>query len=128
MPEDAANYIEEVRKLYGEDGTYRSFPIQPLTSPLRTRTDLLTRQFGDAETGIAAVSFAAAALWLLLDLDTPDIEKASSYRLAEQLGPVCKTAMRERSWHATRRFDRRTMATFGATPAPKEAQKGPPQR
>jgi hypothetical protein len=85
MPEDAAEYIEEVRKLYGEDGTYRSFPIQPLTSPLRTKTDLLTRQFGGAETGIAAVSFAAAALWLLLDLDTPDVERASSYRLAEQV-------------------------------------------
>jgi hypothetical protein len=85
MPEDAAEYIEEVRNLYREDGTYRSFPIQPLTSPLRMKTDLLTCQFGDAETGIAAVSFAAAALWLLLDLDTPDVEKASSYRLAEQV-------------------------------------------
>jgi hypothetical protein len=85
MPEDAAEYVEEIRKLYREDGRYRSFPIRPLTSPLRTRTDLLTRQFGDVETGIAAVSFAAAALWLLLDLDTPHVERASSYRLAEQV-------------------------------------------
>src|SRR5215212_6916420 len=44
------------------------------------------------------------------------------------LGPVCKTMMRERLWHATRRFDRPTMGTFGATPAPKEALKRPPQR
>jgi hypothetical protein len=44
MPEDAAEYVEEIRKLYREDGRYRSFPIRPLTSPLRTRTDLLTRQ------------------------------------------------------------------------------------
>jgi hypothetical protein len=85
MPEDAAEYVEEIRKLYREDDTYRSFPIEPLTKPLRARTDLLTRQFGDAETGIAAVSFAAAALWLLLDLDTPNIKRASSYRLAEQV-------------------------------------------
>jgi len=85
MPEDAAEYVKEIRKLYREDSSYRSFPIGPLTSPLRTRTDLLTRQFGDAETGIAAVSFAAAALWLLLDLDTPDIDSASSHRLAEQV-------------------------------------------
>jgi hypothetical protein len=85
MPEDAAEYIEEVRKLYGEDGTYLSFPIEPLSNPVRVKSDLLTRQFGDAETGIAAVSFAAAALWLLLDLDTPDIERASSHRLAEQV-------------------------------------------
>jgi hypothetical protein len=44
MPEDAAEYVEEIRKLYREDGRYRSFPIRPLTSPLRARTDLLTRQ------------------------------------------------------------------------------------
>jgi hypothetical protein len=85
MPKDAAAYVEDVRKLYGEDGTYRSFPIEPLTSPVRTKADLLTRQFGDVETGIAAVSFAAAALWLFLDLDTPGIQRASSYRLAEQV-------------------------------------------
>src|SRR5215203_4085034 len=85
VPEDAAEYVEKIRKLYREDGRYRSFPIEPLNSPLRTRTDLLARQFGDVETGIAAVSFAAAALWLFLDLDTPDIERASSHRLAEQV-------------------------------------------
>ena len=85
MPEDMARYVEEVRNLYGQDGTYRNFPIEPLSNPVRVKTDLLIRQFGDAETGIAAVSFAAAALWLLLDLDTPDIERASSHRLAEQV-------------------------------------------
>jgi hypothetical protein len=30
----------------------------------------------------------AAALWLFLDLDRPDIEKASSYRLAEQVASL----------------------------------------
>ena len=30
-------------------------------------------------------SFAAAALWLFLDLDMPNVERASSYRLAEQI-------------------------------------------
>src|SRR5215204_811746 len=43
---------------------------------------------------------------------------------AFQLGRVCKTLMRERSWHDTRRFDRRSMGTLGATPAPKEAPEG----
>src|SRR5215213_10532465 len=40
------------------------------------------------------------------------------------LGRVCKTLMRERSWHDTRRFDRQSMGTLGATPAPKEAPEG----
>src|SRR5215217_821950 len=44
------------------------------------------------------------------------------------LGRVCKTLVRERSWHDTRRFDRQSMGTFGATPAPKEAPKRPSQR
>src|ERR671921_1330495 len=85
MPDDAAEYVEEVQKLYGQDGIYRSFPIQPLSWLIGAQIDLLTRQFGDAETGIAAVSFAAAALWLFLDLNTPGVETASSYRLAEQV-------------------------------------------
>ena len=67
IPDDAAEYVEEVQKLYGQDGIYRSFPIQPLSWPIGAKIDLLTRQFGDAETGIAAVSFAAAALWLFLE-------------------------------------------------------------
>jgi hypothetical protein len=85
MPEAAAKYVEEMRKLYGQDGIYRSFPIEPLSYPVRAKCDLLTQQFGDEETGIAAVSFAAAALWLFLDLDTPGVERASSHRLAEQV-------------------------------------------
>jgi hypothetical protein len=88
VPEDAAEYVQEMRKLYPEDGGYRT---EPLTSPLRTRTDLLVRQFGDVETRIAAVSFAAAALWLYLDLDTPDIEGASSHRVAEQVEALAST-------------------------------------
>ena len=56
--------------------------------PIQTQSDLLARQFGNEETGIAAVSFTAAALWLFLDLDMPGIEKASSYRLAEQVASL----------------------------------------
>jgi hypothetical protein len=37
------------------------------------------------------MSFAAAALWLFLDLDTPGIERASSYRLAEQVEALAST-------------------------------------
>ena len=44
------------------------------------------------------------------------------------LGSVCKTMVRERLWYGTRRFDRQSMETFGATPAPKKASKGPSQR
>src|SRR5215211_6755042 len=40
-----------------------------------------------------------------------------------KLGPVCKTMIRERLWHGTRRFDGRAMGTLGATPAPEEAKK-----
>ena len=43
------------------------------------------------------------------------------------LGSVCKTLVRERLWHGTRRFDRQTVGTLGATPAPSEAKKGPSQ-
>jgi hypothetical protein len=43
------------------------------------------------------------------------------------LGPVCKTMMRERLWHETRRFDRQPMGTLGATPTTSKARKGPPQ-
>ena len=43
----------------------------------------------------------------------------------EQLGRVCKTLVRERSWHDTRRFDRPTMGTLGATPAASKAREGP---
>jgi hypothetical protein len=85
MPDDAAEYVEEVQKLYGQDGIYRSFPVEPLSCPIGAKSDLLTRHFGDTETGVAAVTFVAAALWLFLDLNTPGVKTASSYRLAEQV-------------------------------------------
>ena len=53
--------------------------------PLRARTELLEQQFGDEETGIVAVSFSAAALLLLMDLDMPGLMDASSRRVAEHV-------------------------------------------
>jgi hypothetical protein len=54
-------------------------------TPILARTDLLERQFRDAETGIIATSFSAAALLLFIDLDTPRLTDASSSRLAEHI-------------------------------------------
>src|SRR5688572_3375638 len=45
----------------------------------------MTRQFGVAQTAIAAGSVTAAALWMFQDLYTLGVETASSYRLAEQV-------------------------------------------
>ena len=119
IPDDAAEYVEEVQKLYGQDGIYRSFPIQPLSWPIGAKIDLLTRQFGDAETGIAAVSFAAAALWLFLDLNTPGVETASSYRLAEQVESLASVVrnLTPRSRHSTEELARLTAnRSSGALP------------
>jgi hypothetical protein len=41
------------------------------------------------------------------------------------LGGVCKTLVRERCWHDTRRFDRQTVGTSKATPAAPKAREGP---
>jgi hypothetical protein len=46
---------------------------------------LLKQHFDNEDEGIAAVSFAAAALWLFLDLAMPDVRRAKSFRLAEQI-------------------------------------------
>jgi hypothetical protein len=54
-------------------------------TPILARTDLLERQFRNAETGIIATSFSAAALLLFIDLDTPRLTDASSSRLAEHI-------------------------------------------
>ena len=59
---------------------------------------LLKEAFGDENMGIAAVSFAAAALWLFLDLDTSDFRDAKPYRLAELIKALADIA---RSTHRT---------------------------
>lgn len=46
---------------------------------------LLQRQFGDDATGTTAVSFAAAALLLFMDLGMPGATEATPYRLSEQI-------------------------------------------
>jgi hypothetical protein len=86
LPDDVAGYVEELREFEArkDEPNFRWTLLQPV----KTQTDLLARQFGNEENGIAAVSFTAAALWLFLDLDMPDIEKARSYRLAEQVASL----------------------------------------
>lgn len=44
----------------------------------------------NASDPIVTVSFAAAAILLLLDLDTPQVQSASPYRLAEQVGKLAE--------------------------------------
>lgn len=83
IPGDVSKYIKEVRQRYEGEDQFDYF--QTLTNAVRTKSALLVQQFGDESTGIAAVSFAAAALWLFLDLDMPGVERTSSYRLAEQI-------------------------------------------
>lgn len=72
IPEDASGYIAETRELY-ERGIESHFDAG-LTSSITMKSALLTEQFSDEEAGITAVSFAAAALWLFLDLDMRGVE------------------------------------------------------
>jgi hypothetical protein len=53
--------------------------------PIWAQTELLKWHFGDEGTGIAAVSFAAAALCLLLDLGMPGIKDKASHQLAQDI-------------------------------------------
>jgi hypothetical protein len=52
-------------------------------SPLVAQSELLKEQFGDEKSGILAVSFSAAALLLMIDLDMPGLTTASFRRSAE---------------------------------------------
>ncbi len=83
VPEDVSEQIREVRDWVRRGERFE--PFRPGRGAMETRSDLLVQQFGDEVAGAATVSFAAAALWLFLDLDMPDVERASSYRLAEQI-------------------------------------------
>jgi len=86
LPDEVAGYVEDLREFHArkEEPNF----IWTVSQPIQTQSDLLARQFGNEETGIAAVSFTAAALWLFLDLDMQSIERASSYRLAEQVASL----------------------------------------
>lgn len=57
---------------------------------LDREADLSEQGFKDREVGIAAISFAAAALLLFLDLDMPDIEKAKSSLLDTKVWSLAK--------------------------------------
>ena len=81
MPEDVASYVAELTELHARENNLFSAVFRPV----HTKSGLLIQRFGSEESGIAAVSFTAAALWLFLDLDMPGVEGASSYRLAEQV-------------------------------------------
>jgi hypothetical protein len=83
IPEDVSEYAKEILQRYEGEDRFEYFGT--LTNAVRTKSALLVQQFGDERTGIAAVSFAAAALWLFLDLDMPGVDRTSSYRLAEQV-------------------------------------------
>jgi hypothetical protein len=86
LPDEVAGYVEELREFQArkDEPNFR----WTMWQPIQTQSDLLARQFGNEETGIAAVSFTAAALWLFLDLDMPGTERVSSYRLAEQVASL----------------------------------------
>lgn len=67
-------------------------------STLSEPTGLIENAFGDQETGIVAVSFAAAALLLFLDLRMPRVGTETPCRLArkiESLAEVVRNLMRE---------------------------------
>jgi hypothetical protein len=57
-------------------------------APVFAQDGLLGQQFGDEKTGVAAVSFSAAALLLFLDLDTPGFRNAPSPRVAEKVESI----------------------------------------
>ncbi len=48
------------------------------------------REFGDPRVGTAAVSFAAAALFLFIDLDMPGLRESKPFRLAEQIESLAR--------------------------------------
>ena len=81
VPEDVSEQVREARDWYGRGERFE--PPRPGRGATEIKSDLLVQQFGDEMDGVATVSFAAAALWLLLDLDVPGVERASSYRLSE---------------------------------------------
>ena len=88
--EDLKELKAELRPLF--DSLER--PISP-EGVLKWKWDLLWvdeeargRRSEDAETTIVRVSFAAAALLLFLDFRMPDVEGASSFRLAEHAGEL----------------------------------------
>lgn len=83
VPEDVSEQVKEARDWYRRGERFE--PFRPGRVAMETRSDLLIQQFGDEKSGVATVSFAAAALWLFLDLDMPGVERASSYRLSEQI-------------------------------------------
>jgi hypothetical protein len=53
--------------------------------PRPAQVEVLQQQFGDEERGSIAVSFAAAALLLLTDLDMPGLREAPPRRMAEHI-------------------------------------------
>jgi hypothetical protein len=114
MPEDVAEYVREARRRFGQDRDPYRDALEALNNsvrnPVMAKFDLLARHFDDPPTGVAAVSFAAAALWLFLDLDSPGVEKASSYRLAEQIESVASVIRKltRRLRQSTKELDRLT--------------------
>lgn len=58
--------------------------------PVPAKTELLKRSFGSEAEGTKAVSFAAAALLLFLDLDAPGVGDGGPRQLAERVGALAK--------------------------------------
>jgi hypothetical protein len=61
---------------------------------LEEHTGVLEQEFRDLRSGTLAVSFAAAALYLFVDFDMPQLKNATPYRLAEQIEILAKTIRR----------------------------------
>jgi hypothetical protein len=59
--------------------------IQWKQQVLENPTELAEQGFGDQDTALGGVSFAAAALLLFLDFGMPEMPTASPYRLSEQI-------------------------------------------
>lgn len=111
--------MEEVREEHLSEGTLdllkrlaeqaHQTPEEPFEA-VPAKTELLKRSFGGEAEGTKAVSFAAAALLLFLDLDAPGLSDGSPRKLAERvidLAEIVRELARQLD-RATSRLDRLT--------------------
>jgi hypothetical protein len=100
MAKEMEEIPQEIREALFPDGLYDVLK-QMAEQAARTvgepfevvlaQTELLERCFGGEAMGIKAISFAAAALLLFLDLDTPGVDDEAPQRLAERVETLADT-------------------------------------
>jgi hypothetical protein len=95
-PIDAQRVVRWKLRLLGEALEGVDTTARAERKPIWAETALLRERFGDEGTGIAAVSFAAAALCSFLDLGMPGVEDAASYRLAEHIESLASIVREQR--------------------------------